>query len=150
MFLSCRKRWRSVQSGCRTVGDRDVQFSPTTAGSTSATLSIAHNAINQSNPANVSLSGIGVGTKVSGISVTPTAKDYGNVKVNKSKTASFKVTNTGKGDLFIIYSQIKGPDGSMFTITSGRGSKHLNPGKSLTIKVAFKPASTGSRVSSWR
>jgi photosystem II stability/assembly factor-like uncharacterized protein len=122
-----------------------VQFSPTTAGSASATLSIAHNATNQSNPTNVSLSGIGVGTKVSGISVTPTDKDYGNVKVNKSKTASFKVKNTGKGDLFILYSQIKGPDGSLFTITSGRGSKHLNPGKSLTIKVAFKPASTGSK-----
>ena len=122
-----------------------VQFLPTTAGSASATLSIAHNATNQSNPTNVSLTGAGVGTNVSGISVTPTAQDYGKVKVNKSKTTSFKVTNTGKGDLFILYSKIKGPDGSMFTITGGRGSKHLNPGKSLTIKVAFKPASTGSK-----
>jgi len=122
-----------------------VQLSPTTAGTASATLSITHNATNQPNPTNVSLSGIGVGTKASAISVTPTAKDYDNVKVNKSKTASFKVTNTGKGDLFILYSQIKGPDGSMFTITSGRGSKTLNSGKSLTIKVAFKPTSTGSK-----
>jgi photosystem II stability/assembly factor-like uncharacterized protein len=125
-----------------------VQFSPTAAGPASATLSIAHNATNQSNPANVFLTGIGVGTNVSGISVTPTAQDYGNVKVNKSKTASFKVTNTGKGDLFILYSKIRGPDGSMFAITSGRGSKHLNPGKSLTIKVAFKPVSTGSKSAS--
>jgi photosystem II stability/assembly factor-like uncharacterized protein len=122
-----------------------VQFLPTTAGSASVTLSIAHNATNQSNPASISLSGIGVGKKVSAISVIPTAKDYGNVKVNKTKTASFNVKNTGKGDLFIVYSQIKGPDGSMFTITSGRGSKHLNPGAGLTIKVAFKPASTGSK-----
>jgi photosystem II stability/assembly factor-like uncharacterized protein len=125
-----------------------VQFSPTTAGSASATLSIAHNATNQSNPTNVSLTGTGVGTNASGISVTPTANNYGNVKVNKSKTASFKVTNTGKGDLFILYSKIKGPNGSMFTITGGRGSKHLNPGKSLTIKVAFKPVSPGSKSAS--
>jgi hypothetical protein len=125
-----------------------VQFSPTTAGAASAALSITHNATNQPNPANVSLSGTGVGTNVSGISVTPTAENYGNVKVNKSKTVSFKVTNTGKGDLFILYSQIKGPDGSMFTITSGRGSKHLDPGNSLTIKVVFKPTSTGSKSSS--
>ena len=118
-----------------------VQFSPTTTGAASASLSIIHNASNQPSPAGVSLSGKGV----SGISVTPTAKNYGNVKVNKSKTASFKVTNTGKGDLFILYSRIRGPDGSMFTITSGMGSKTLTPGRSLTIKVAFKPTSTGSK-----
>ena len=124
-----------------------VQFSPATAGSASTTLSIAHNATNQSNPTNVPLSGTGVGT-YSAISVSPTAQDYGTVKVNKSKTASFKVTNTGKGDLFILYSKIKGTDGSMFAITGGRGSKHLNPGKSLTIKVAFKPVSKGSKSAS--
>jgi photosystem II stability/assembly factor-like uncharacterized protein len=124
-----------------------VQFSPTLVGAVSESLSISHNAQNQPNPFNVPLSGTGVGT-YSAILVSPTAQDYGNVKVNKSKTASFKVTNTGKGDLFILYSKVKGTDGSMFAITSGRGSKHLKPGKSMTIKVAFKPVSTGSKSAS--
>jgi len=120
-----------------------VQFLPATAGEASANLFISHNAANQPNPANVPLSGTGVGSIVSGISVTPTTGNYGNVKVNKNKSVSFKVKNTGKGDLIILYSRIKGPDGSMFTITSGRGGKVLTPGKTMTIKVTFKPSSTG-------
>ena len=81
---------------------------------------------------------------VSNISVTPPSYDFGDVKVKKSKTASFKVTNSGKANLSIT-STITGTDASMFTITSGSGSKTIKPGKSLTIKVAFKPTSTGSK-----
>jgi len=78
-------------------------------------------------------------------SVTPTAYDFGNVGVKKSKTASFKVKNNGKADLFISTS-ITGTDVSMFTIMSGGGvSKTIKPGKTLTIKVVFKPTSIGSK-----
>ena len=117
-----------------------VLFSPTAAGPVDSTLLITHNATNQPNPVNIPLSGTGISTNVS---VTPQAQDYGSVKVKKSKTASFKVTNIGKADLYLLYSRLKGQDGSMFDITSGWGSKTLTPGKSLTIKVAFKPTSTG-------
>ena len=79
------------------------------------------------------------------ITVTPTAHNYGNVKVKRSKAASFKVKNVGKANLLILTSTITGPDASMFTITSGGGSKTIKPGKSLTIKAAFKPTSTGSK-----
>lgn len=84
-------------------------------------------------------------TNVPIISVTPTAKDYGNVKVNKSKTVSFKVTNSGKADLSILASAITGTDASMFTITSGNGSHTIKPKKNLTIKVALKPTSRGAK-----
>ena len=77
------------------------------------------------------------------VSVTPMSYDYGNVKVKKSKSASFTVTNSGETNLTISTS-IKGTDASMFKI-SGGGSKTIKPGKSLTIKVAFKPTSTGSK-----
>jgi hypothetical protein len=79
------------------------------------------------------------------ITVTPTAQNYGNVKVKRSKAASFKVKNVGKANLSILTSTITGPDASMFTITNGGGSKTIKPGKSLTLKAAFKPTSTGSK-----
>jgi hypothetical protein len=122
-----------------------IRFSPTAAGLASMNLSITHNATNQpANPINVALSGTGVTPNVPVISITPTAKDYEIVKAKKSKTASFKVTNTGKANLSIT-SAITGTDASLFTIKGAAGNKTIKPGKSITIKVAFKPTSTGSK-----
>ena len=78
-------------------------------------------------------------------SVTPASYPFGNVKVKKSKTASFVVKNNGTANLSILSSTITGTNASMFKITSGGGSKTIKPGKTLTIKVAFKPTSTGSK-----
>jgi len=85
-------------------------------------------------------------TNVPDISVTPLSYDFGNVEVKKSKTASFKVKNNGKADLLISPS-ITGTDVSLFTITSGGGSKTIKPNKTLTIKVVFKPTSAGPKSS---
>lgn len=92
-----------------------------------------------SNPLTVSIS-------LPKISVTPTAYNFGNVKVKKSKTGSFRVKNSGTVYL-LISSSITGTGVSMFTITNGGGSKTIKPGKTLIIKVAFKPTSTGSKTS---
>ena len=86
-----------------------------------------------------------VAANFSSTSVTPTFYNFGNVKVKKSKTYSFAVKNNGKDSLSITSSTITGTDASMFTIMSGGGGKTIKPGKSLTIKVAFKPTSTGSK-----
>jgi len=86
-------------------------------------------------------------TNVPDISVTPLSYDFGNVEMKKSKTASFKVKNNGKADL-LISTSVTGTDVSMFTIMSGGGvSKTIKPGKTLTIKVVFKPTSAGSKSS---
>jgi parallel beta-helix repeat protein len=91
-----------------------------------------------------------VSISIPDILVTPLAYDFGNVEVKKSKTASSKVKNNGKADL-LISTSITGTDVSMFTITSGGGvSKTIKPGKTLTIKVSFKPTSAGSKSSSLR
>jgi len=120
-----------------------VRFSPTTAGPTSASLSITHDATNQTSPSSISISGTGMNVPV--ISVTLTSNNYGTVKVKRSSTASFVIKNNGKANLSITSSTITGTDASMFKITSGSGSKTIKPGKTLTIKVAFKPTSTGSK-----
>jgi hypothetical protein len=83
------------------------------------------------------------------ISVTPLAYDFENVKVKKSKTASFKVQNNGKTNLTIA-TLIIGSDASMFSLASGGGNKTVKPGKLLTLKVKFKPTSMGSKASTLR
>ena len=95
---------------------------------------------NWSNPLSVSIS-------IPNISVTPApaAYDFGSVKVKKSKANSWVVKNGGTANLSIT-AAITGPDASMFRIT-GSGSKTIKPGKSLTMKVTFKPASTGTKTS---
>ncbi len=81
------------------------------------------------------------------ISVTPMACDFGNVKVKKSKSAPFKVQNNGQANLSIA-TLIIGPDSSIFTVTGG--TKTIKPGKFSTIKVTFKPTSTGSKQATLR
>jgi hypothetical protein len=93
-----------------------------------------------SNPLSVSIS-------TPKIAVTPAAYDFEKVKVKRTKASSFVVKNSGTVNLSIT-SAITGPDASMFKITSGSGSKTIKPGKSLTMKVAFKPTSTGGKISS--
>jgi len=83
------------------------------------------------------------------ILVTPLTYDFGNVKVKKSKSASFKVQNDGKANLTIATLMI-GPDASMFRLTSGGGNKTIKPGKFLTLKVTFKPTSKGSKQATLR
>ncbi len=83
------------------------------------------------------------------ILVTPLTYDFGNVKVKKSKSGSFKVQNNGEANLTIA-ALIIGPDASMFTLAGGGGNKTIKPGKFSTIKVTFKPTSTGSKQATLR
>jgi hypothetical protein len=88
---------------------------------------------------------LSVNVSIPDISVTPKAYDFGNIKVKKSKTASFVLKNKGTANLSILSSTVTGIDASMFTVKSGSGSKTIKPGKTLTIKVAFKPRSAGTK-----
>ena len=90
-----------------------------------------------SNPLTVSIS-------VPRISITPTAYDFGNVKVKRSKIAAFRVTNTGTINL-LMSASINGTDGSMSTTMGGGSVKTIKPRGTMTIKVAFKPTSKGSK-----
>ena len=79
------------------------------------------------------------------VSVSPTAYDFKTVKVKRSKAASIVVKNTGTGTLSISSVTVTGTDASMFAITSGSGGKTVKAGRSLTIRVAFKPTSAGPK-----
>ena len=137
--------WKGDGSNLSAYGSATQSNTWTVAG----TYSVRARARDTINTSAVSDWSSGLAVTISGnaeipiISVTPISYDFGSVKVKRSKTASFKVTNSGKANLTIISTSIKGADASMFTI-SGGGSKTIKPGKSLTIRVAFKPTSTGS------
>ena len=90
--------------------------------------------------------GLSVAINVPDISVVPMAYDFGNLKIGRGKTASFRVKNTGKADL-LISTSITGAEASMFTVMSGSGSKAIKPGRTLIIRVGFKPVSPGSKSS---
>jgi hypothetical protein len=89
------------------------------------------------NPLTVSIS-------VPKILVTPMTYDFGKVKVKRNKTVSFNVTNSGTVNL-LMSALLTGTDASMFKITSGNGVKTIKPGRTLIIRVVFKPTSTGSK-----
>ena len=92
---------------------------------------------------------LSVSISVPDISITPKAYDFGVVKVKRSNTASFIAKNNGTVNLS-INSGITNKDASMFRITMNGGSKAIKPGKTLTIRVVFKPTSTGTKNSALR
>ena len=90
---------------------------------------------------------LSVGISVPQASATPAAYDFGKVKVKRSKATSLKVKNSGTANLLMSTSIVEGADASMFTITIGGGSKTIKPGKTFSLRVAFKPTSAGTKSS---
>lgn len=134
--------WKGDESDLSSWGP-DVQGKFWSVSGTYSVRARARGALNTYSVSNWS-SPLLVSISIPKISVTPTAHDFGNVKVKRSKTASFSVRNKGTGNL-LITSIITGTDAAMFTITSGSGTATISPGKSLTIKVAFNPTFRGSK-----
>ena len=87
-----------------------------------------------------------VGISIPKVSVIPSSYDFGNVKAKRSKTISLKVKNIGTADL-LISTSIIGTHAAMFSIRGGSGNKTLKPGRTLSIRVAFKPTSQGPKTS---
>jgi hypothetical protein len=90
---------------------------------------------------------LSVGINIPQVSATPAAYDFGKVKVKRSKAASLKVKNSGTANLLMSTSIVEGADASMFTITIGGRSKTIKPGKTLSLRVVFKPTSAGTKSS---
>jgi hypothetical protein len=84
--------------------------------------------------------------------VTPDYKNFGNLKVGKKATATFKVRNTatkGVADLTIGTIAIGGTDAGQFTLVAGKdrcSGQAITSGKSCTFRVSFKPASANTKL----
>lgn len=91
-------------------------------------------------------------TQAPTLTVTPTYKDFGTIKIGKRATAIFRVKNTaekGIADLTIGTASIVGTDAGQFTLAAGKdrcSGKTIKPGNTCTFKVSFKPTLVNTRV----
>ncbi|HEY6292389.1 MAG TPA: choice-of-anchor D domain-containing protein [Terriglobia bacterium] len=114
-----------------------VTFTPTAAGTRSASVSISDNA--PASPQNVSLTGAGTAVKVSPPSLT-----FGSVTVGQSSPPqTTTITNTGAANLGIMKVGITGSGMADFSETKTCGGI-LGAGQSCSISVTFTPLAKGN------
>ena len=123
----------------------NVSFTPLAGGSRSATLQITDNA--PGSPHTVSLTGTGA---VPAVSLSPLSLDFGSQPQGTSSSPStVTLTNSGNASLTMSSNGIavNGANAADFTLSntstcSGGGT--VAAGSSCSIKVVFKPSTTGS------
>lgn len=119
-----------------------VTFTPTGAGTRSATLNIADSA--PDSPQMVALSGTGTVPTVSlsapGLSLG--SKPTGSASAAQTET----ITNTGNGNLVVSTVTVAGTNASDFAVSADActGST-VAPGSACTVSVIFTPSGAGSR-----
>lgn len=116
-----------------------VRFAPGAAQSyTNASLVVTSNAPGKTTM-NLALSGTGVLIRPD-ITLTPTALDYGTLKVGTSSTLSFDIANPGNGDLQISAITLDGADSAFYAMLAPPAMPlTIAPGGKRTITVRFAP-----------
>jgi Ca2+-binding RTX toxin-like protein len=117
----------------------DVTFTPASDGAKTATLSIAHNAAGT--PSTVALSGSGVAPAGAVLSL-PATVDFGQVRLNQTRTQNVRATNTGTAPLVIGVLETTGP----FTATRGNCPTSLAAGRNCNLSVTFRPTVAGAHT----
>ena len=113
-----------------------AQFSPTSVGSATGSISVASNAPNS--PMAIALTGAGTQP---GLASTPSAVRFGNVGVGTSGTASVSLTNTGSASVTISQARVTGAG---FTMTGSPAGQTIQPGQSVSFMTKFSPTSVGN------
>jgi hypothetical protein len=118
----------------------NVIFTPTAAGTFSATLNITDNA--PGSPQTVALSATATAGPVA--TVSPTSLSFPSTASGSTSTLSFTITNSGSGSLSVSAISNTGTNPSNFTHTSNCGGNPLAAGKSCTVQVTFAPTAAGA------
>ena len=114
----------------------NVQFDPTSAGSSTGTLSLASDA---SSTPSVALSGTGIAPGLS-LSISPSNVSFGSVTVGSSASRNITVTNTGNSNVAISSVGLTGTNLSV----SGGSAVSLSPSQSINLTVQFSPSTAAS------
>jgi probable HAF family extracellular repeat protein len=127
-----------------------VRFTPTAAGSRTASLSVSDTA--PDSPQIVDLTGTGTAPSVTfGVSQLdrPTRVSFGNQPVGTNSAGqTLTVTNGGTAPLTISSVKITGANAADFALSADSGGSILAPGKSRQFTLRFKPGTKGTRSAS--
>ena len=135
-----------------------IQFAPTAAGDSSATLQVTHNASNPASPISYQITG-NTGTAPppsAGITVTgyPASIDFGSVPPGRSSQQRVTIGNdaSSNGSLagtaeVVCQGGNQGETSSPYTIV-GQPTFSLTPGQTAQILVQFQPASSADNSTS--
>ena len=120
-----------------------VTFTPTVAGTRTATINILDNAAGS--PQTVSLTGTGTAVTAS---LSATSLTFSNQNVGTTSTAQIvALSNTGNAALSIASIVLGGTNSGDYAETNTCGSS-VAAGGNCTISVTFKPTATGTRTAS--
>jgi sugar lactone lactonase YvrE len=118
-----------------------VNFSPTTAASDSATLSVVDSVGTQTS----ALTGTGTAAAAPKAALTPTSADFGSEDIGSTSSGkAFTLTNAGTASLPITSISITGANIYSFALSNNTCKSPLAAGASCTITISFAPTATGS------
>lgn len=126
----------------------NLGFTPSAAGTRSASLVVTHNAAG--GQSSTSLSGTGVALNPV-IGVSPTTLSFSQTVATTSLAQTVTVSNSGNAALAISGLTLSGAQAAEFQIASGGTcavGASVATGGSCTVKLAFAPAATGARSAS--
>ncbi len=115
-----------------------VNFTPTTAGTASGTVTIASNS---GGPTTVSLNGIGRRFSSRQLALSSTALSFGGVTLNTKSVRTLTLTSSGTATVNVSAVNVGGHG---FSVSGGSFPAALDPGESLTLYVAFNPDAAGT------
>ena len=121
----------------------NITFTPTAAGTRTATLAVTDNAAGS--PQSVALSGTGT-AQTPGVSLNPTSLNFGDQTLSTtSTTRSIILTNTGSGTL-TISSVVASGDFAVVTVPVTNCGGTLASLATCSLNVTFTPTATGGRT----
>jgi len=116
-----------------------VTFTPTAKGARNGTLTFNDNAPNS--PQTVALSGTG-----QSISLSPAALNFGIIRVGvTSASQSITVSNVGPSTVTFTGFALAGTAPGDYLITANTCAASIAPAASCSVRIAFKPTTSGTR-----
>lgn len=135
----------------------NLAFQPSASGARSAVVRVASNDSDE-NPFDIVVSGTGFLPFPEIVIEQPLRSNlidgkanrkFGTVPVGNSKTMTFTIRNTGNAPLSSLSVSLKGAQSSDYSVNQP-SIRTLNPGKTTTFRVVFKPKAKGNRLAELR